>query len=154
MGGPQNAATKVLIFAASFCFMFPLHSGEGKMDVVDAFNIVKTAPRVESRLVEEGGISSRIFYAFNLLRSQNNPNELFKKLNKESVTGAGKVYVLMWLFEHDKKEYTKAKLTVGQQVSFKILIGDLMYKLSPQEVFHKIETGELKTRLEMGLNHS
>jgi hypothetical protein len=154
MGRPENAAAKILIFITSFSFMSPLLSGEKKMDVIDAFDIVKTSPRVESRLIGENGAASSVFCAFNFLRMQNNAKEIFEKLGKESITPGGKLYTLIWLFEHDKREYERVKTMLEKQVSFEVLIGDLVLKLLPQDVFNKIETGELKIWLEMGLPRS
>lgn len=132
---------------------FSFSPKEDKLNVQNAFEIVKTAPRIDGKFIGKFGENvSRVFCAFTFLRSQSNSKELFENLNKESLADGGKIYLLIWLFEHNREEYTKAKLMINRQSPFEVIAGDLLIKLPQNEVLEKIENGELKLWLNMQMN--
>jgi hypothetical protein len=126
---------------------FSVHAEGGRDPACNdrTFSPVKKAARVESRLVGASGKISPVFHAYRNVSACN--KEFFIKLSKESSTNAGKTYALIWLFDNDKESYETIKTSMDKNGKVHIQAGCALNTYSMEDVFKKIESGELQAQL-------
>ncbi|MDR2209710.1 MAG: hypothetical protein LBE22_12300 [Azoarcus sp.] len=151
MGRFKNAATKILILAVCFISSVCIGAEDCKMREQNALEILLNASRIESRLIGEGGRESKTHQAFHVLNKRKNASELFNRLYNNSTESAGKVYSLIWFFNNDEGIYYRYKeeYLKNNNTSLEIRIGDIVYNSALEDVFRKIESGELLLLLNM-----
>ena len=119
------------------------------MDLMDAINMIRYTPVVESRLVGEGGERSAVFCAYDFLRGHKDNKKIFEDLY-ETVTDSGKVYLLIWFYENDRDAYVCTKASLDMNQSVRIKVADVVRPIKMEGVIGEIESGKLGAQLEWG----
>ena len=151
MERPQNATTRVLISSfLLFALLIPmgLRAG-GSIPLSDAIKTLNNAVRVESRLIGEEGMESVIFKAYAFIRSSENAKDVFEEILKSPTLKVDSVYALMWAFENDRALYDRCKDSFKQDASIEVMIGDLLFSYSLDEIRNNIESTHLDSSLSM-----
>jgi hypothetical protein len=132
------------------CFLFPLYafSKDCDMNLTDAMDMIRHTPVVESRLVGEGGEKSAVFCAYDFIKNHKENKGIFGKLYAETVTGSGKVYLLIWFYENDRDAYVHAKASLDMNQDVHIKVADVLRHVKMGNVISEIERGSLSAQLE------
>jgi hypothetical protein len=147
-----DAKIKVLIFPILlFALLIPmgLRAGGG-MQLSDAIKTLNNAVRVESKRIGEEGMESVIFKAYVFIRSSENAKDVFEEILKSSTLKVDTVYALMWAFENDRALYDRYKDSFKQDTTIEVMIGDLLFSYSLDEIRNNIESTSLNSLLSMG----